>query len=132
MPASTWSDDRDRPADLRAVVLAAALHEELGTGKYNQCCAATHFDGLGQGADSVEAHFPAGTWFSAWDEAGAEAPIVAGRAGRQEKLAAPLGHVPVHLRGGAVLPLQAAGLTTAAVRASGLTLVVALPEQARP
>ena len=84
-----------------------------------------------QGADSVEAHFPAGTWYSAWDEAGAEPPVVAGRAGRRETLPASLGHVPVHLRGGAVLPLQAAGLTTAAVRASGLTLVVALPKQAR-
>lgn len=79
----------------------------------------------------MEAHFPAGTWFSAWDEAGAEPPVVAGRAGRREALPAPLGHVPVHLRGGAVLPLQAPGLTTAAVRASALTLVVALPEQAR-
>ena len=84
-----------------------------------------------QGADSVEAHFLEGTWFSAWDEAGTEPPVVAGRAGRRETLSAPLGHVPVHLRGGTVLPLQAPGLTTAAVRASGLTLVVALPEQAR-
>ena len=79
----------------------------------------------------MEAHFPAGTWYSAWDEAGGEAPILSEPAGRREALAAPLGHVPVHLRGGAVLPLQAGGPTTAAARASGLTLVVALPEQAR-
>lgn len=79
----------------------------------------------------MEAHFPAGTWFSAWDEAGAEPPVVAGPAGRLERLAAPLGDVPVHFRGGVVLALQQGGLTTAAVRASGVTLVVALPEQAR-
>ncbi|KAK9835041.1 hypothetical protein WJX81_006384 [Elliptochloris bilobata] len=84
---------------------------------------------LEQGADSVEAYFPAGTWYDAWDEAGAAPPVVAGPGGRRERLAAPLGDVPVHLRGGAVLPLQAPGLTTAAAREGGLTLVVALPEQ---
>lgn len=79
----------------------------------------------------MEAHFPAGTWYSAWDEAGAEPPVFAGPAGRLERLAAPLGAVPVHFRGGVVLALQRGGLTTTAARASGVTLVVALPEQAR-
>ncbi len=57
--------------------------------------------------------------------------MVAGPGGRRERLDAPLGAVPVHFRGGAVLPLHAGALTTAAARASALTLVAALPEPAR-
>jgi hypothetical protein len=44
------------------------------------------------------------------------------------ELAAPLGHVPVHLRGGTITPMQQAAMTTRDVRASNITLVLALPQ----
>ncbi len=88
-------------------------------------------DSAHQGASAVSAYFPAGTWYDAWDEGGNAPAVVAGPDGRSERLDAPLGAVPVHYRGGVVLPLHAGGLTTAAARASALTLVAALPEPAR-
>ena len=39
----------------------------------------------------------------------------------------PMGHVGVHVPGGTILPLQKAALVTEDVRASALTLLVALP-----
>lgn len=88
-------------------------------------------DSAHQGVSAVSAYFPAGTWYDAWDEGGDAPAVVAGPDGRSERLDAPLGAVPVHYRGGVVLPLHAGGLTTAAARASALTLVAALPEPAR-
>jgi hypothetical protein len=50
--------------------------------------------------------------------------------GKNVTLDAPAGHVPLHIRGGSVIPLQEPGMTVAAVRGTPLTLRVALPELA--
>ena len=78
-----------------------------------------------QGASSVHAYFPAGVWYDAFTHAQL-------RGGRSHSLEAPLGSVPVHFRGGSIVPLQRPGLTSAAVRRSPFTLVVALPALVRP
>ena len=70
----------------------------------------------------VEAYFPAGIWYSLWDSSTFDAR----QGGSWQSLPAPLGHVPLHLRAGNVLPLQRAAMTTGQVRVSPLTLVVAL------
>lgn len=77
----------------------------------------------------VRAYFPRGVWYSLWDDSHVDAVAH----GVRETLAAPLGHVPVHVRGGAVVAMQRAAPTTTEVRGSPLTLVVALaPEVAVP
>jgi hypothetical protein len=45
---------------------------------------------------------------------------------RNVTLQAPLGEVHVHVRGGAIIPLQKPGLTVAEVRGSPLSLLVAM------
>jgi alpha-glucosidase len=52
-------------------------------------------------------YFPRGRWFSYWDDAVYDGP------GYQE-LPAPLEHIPLFVRGGAILPLHAAPVTTLA------------------
>ena len=47
--------------------------------------------------------------------------------GKTVTLDLPMGHVGVHAPGGTILPLQQPALVTADVRASALTLLVALP-----
>jgi len=73
----------------------------------------------------VEAYFPAGIWHSLFDTS----TVDARDGGAWAHLPAPLGHVPLHVRGGAVVPLQRGAMTTREVRASPLTLVVALQPQ---
>lgn len=73
-------------------------------------------------AVSVKPHFTAGTWYSAWDYA--RLNVTQGAA---VKLAAPLGDVPVHIRGGAIVPLQSYAPVTRDVRYSPVTLIVTLP-----
>ncbi|PSC70424.1 alpha-xylosidase 1 [Micractinium conductrix] len=80
---------------------------------------------LTQGADAVDAYFPPGVWHSLW----ATGEVVdAGTDGTTKRLPAPLGDVPLHMRGGTALWMQREALTTAAVARSPLTAVVALPE----
>ena len=56
-----------------------------------------------QGRDSVQGYFPAGTWYSLMG-----GPTVdASEAGRPLTLKAPLGEVPVHVLGSAIIPMQA-------------------------
>jgi len=63
---------------------------------------------------------PAGMWYSLWDDAQAvQGPGPA-------RLPAPLGHVPLHIAGGSIVPMQRPANTTAAVAASPVTLVLAL------
>ena len=78
-----------------------------------------------QGASSVQAYFPAGVWYDAFTHAQV-------RGGQSHSLEAPLGSVPVHFRGGSIVPLQRLGLTSAAVKRSPFTLVVALSALVRP
>ena len=51
----------------------------------------------------MQGYFPAGTWYSLMG-----GPTVdAAEAGRPVTLKAPLGEVPVHVLGGAIIPMQA-------------------------
>lgn len=70
----------------------------------------------------VDAHFTAGKWYSAWDYS----PISVAK-GQDVALDLPLGEVGVHLRGGAVVPMQQYAQVTRDLRLSAVTLVVTLP-----
>ena len=70
----------------------------------------------------VTAYFPAGVWYSLWDNS----HVNAGRHGCSRTLTATLGDVPLHVRGGAIVPMQQPAMVTDAVRSSPLTLFVAL------
>lgn len=50
----------------------------------------------------MEGYFPQGVWYDISDDA----PVDASTAGRFVKLPAPIGHVPVHVLGGAIVPMQ--------------------------
>lgn len=74
---------------------------------------------------TVEPYFTAGTWYSAWDYSALRV-----KKGRNVQLDAPLGHVPVHFRGGAIIPMQRTQTlpkVTRDVRFTPITLVVTLP-----
>ncbi|KAF2139822.1 glycoside hydrolase family 31 protein [Aplosporella prunicola CBS 121167] len=80
---------------------------------------------LAPNASSVDAVFPglsSGTrWFDWYTHA-----EVAAEPGKNTTLAAPLGHIPVFVRGGSVLPLQAPALTTRDARKSAWDVLIAL------
>lgn len=81
---------------------------------------------LVQGATSVDGVFPGiGTdvvWYDWYNQT-----VVSGvSAGQNVTIDAPLGHIPVYVRGGRVVPMQEPGQTTAEVRASPWSLLVAL------
>lgn len=82
---------------------------------------------LVQGAETVGGVFPgvgAGTvWYDWYTQETAVAGVAAGQ---NVTIDAPLGHIPVYVRGGRVVPLQEPGLTTADVRASPWSVLVAL------
>jgi len=73
--------------------------------------------------EQVEAYFPPGVWYSLWDDQ----TIDAGEKGLTKTLPAPLGDVPVHARGGSIVPAQRPALVTRDVRTSPLRLLVHLP-----
>lgn len=72
-----------------------------------------------ENATSVEAYFPAGTWYDLFDFSRIEG------AGANQTLQAPLDTIRVHLAQGSIVPMQDAALTTKAARMSNFTLVVA-------
>ncbi|KAI0004052.1 glycoside hydrolase family 31 protein [Xylariaceae sp. FL0662B] len=89
---------------------------------------------LVQGAATVDGVFPgagAGTVWYDWYNRTSIAGGVGAGAGDNVTLDAPLGHIPVHVRGGRVLPMQEPRLTTAAARASPWSLLVALDADGR-
>ena len=71
----------------------------------------------------VDAYFPQGTWYSLWDRQ----VVDASSGGFVKKLVAPMGDVPLHVRGGHIIPMQQPAMTTEEVKRSPLTLVVAFP-----
>ncbi|KAI4600948.1 hypothetical protein KJ359_013111 [Pestalotiopsis sp. 9143b] len=86
---------------------------------------------LAQGADTVDGVFPgvgSGTVWYDWYNQTAVAGVAAGQ---NVTIAAPLGHIPVYVRGGKVVPLQRPALTTAEVRNSSYSLLVALDGQGK-
>jgi lysosomal alpha-glucosidase len=88
---------------------------------------------LAEGARNVTGYFPPGRWFALasgeelrpvpWGSSapGAERGSVPGRV----QLEAPLDTVPVHVRGGYVVPMQRAALTSQAARATPFTFLAA-------
>jgi alpha-glucosidase len=80
---------------------------------------------LVQGATTVNCVFPGagkGTiWYDWYTGAAVEAT-----AGQNMTINAPLGHIPVYVRGGSALPLQEPALTTAQARKSPWSILAAL------
>lgn len=69
----------------------------------------------------ITPYFTAGSWYSAWDYTRLDST------GQAVKMDVPLGDIAVHLRGGAVIPMQQYAAVTRDVRFSPITLVVTLP-----
>jgi alpha-glucosidase len=84
---------------------------------------------LEQGAESVGGVFPGagrGTvWYDWYNGTSASDGL---KAGENVTIAAPLGHIPVYVRGGYVLPLQEPGMTTYESRRNPWAVLVALDE----
>jgi len=78
---------------------------------------------LDSGVTSVNAYFPQGYWY---DFTARTLAVDASVAGTYSTLSTPLTSTNVHIKGGSVLPLQEAAMTTTAARQSPFTLVVAL------
>lgn len=80
---------------------------------------------LDQGATTVDGVFPGvengEIWYDWYTQAAVEA-----QARTNTTIDAPLGHIPVYIRGGSVLPQQEALMTTAECRNSSWSLITAL------
>ncbi|KAI1314130.1 glycoside hydrolase family 31 protein [Xylaria venustula] len=81
---------------------------------------------LEQGATTVDGVFPGIGSGTVWYDWYNQTHVTGVEAGQNVTISAPLGHIPVFVRGGSVLPMHEPGLTTAAVRASPWSLIVAL------
>eukprot|EP00914_Ancora_sagittata_P003748 GHVO01008074.1.p1 GENE.GHVO01008074.1~~GHVO01008074.1.p1 ORF type:complete len:209 (+),score=18.26 GHVO01008074.1:51-629(+) len=78
---------------------------------------------LTQGADSVEAYLPKGIWYDLFSSQ------MIGSTGKMIGLTAPLSKIPVHIRGGSILPMQAPAVTTTKARKNQFGLIAAYDEQ---
>ncbi|ELU15628.1 hypothetical protein CAPTEDRAFT_167453 [Capitella teleta] len=74
---------------------------------------------LTQGAESVEAYLPKGIWYDLYTSQ------MIGSTGKMIGLPAPLEKIPVHIRGGSILPLQAPAVTTTLSRKNPFGLIAA-------
>lgn len=83
---------------------------------------------LVQGATAVDGVFPGVGSGTVWYDWYSQALITGVSPGQNVTIDAPLGHIPVYVRGGKIIPLQNPGLTTAAVRESPWSLLVALDQ----
>jgi len=81
---------------------------------------------LEQGATTVNGVFPGVGEGTVWYDWYNQTAITGVTAGQNVTIDAPLGHIPVYIKGGNVLPMQEPGLTTAAVRSSPWDLLVGL------
>ncbi|KAH6657173.1 family 31 glycosyl hydrolase [Truncatella angustata] len=86
---------------------------------------------LEQGASTVDGVFPGVGSGTVWYDWYNQTAITGVTAGQNVTIDAPLGHIPVYVKGGKVVPLQEPGLTTAAVRNSSYSLLVALDGQGK-
>jgi len=78
---------------------------------------------LEQGATSVSAMFPPGTWYNLFDMK----KVVVSKSGAPVKLDAPLNEINVHVYQNTILPMQRGGFVSKDARATPFTLVVAFP-----
>ena len=75
-----------------------------------------------QGATTVSAYFPAGKWYDYYTLV----EYLSTGTGLRTVLDAPLDYLPLHVRGGYILPQQEPAYTTAESRANPFSLIVAL------
>ncbi|DBA02690.1 TPA: hypothetical protein N0F65_010515 [Lagenidium giganteum] len=78
---------------------------------------------LYQGASSITGYVPAGTWYNLFDSKRITSK------GKKFTWNVKLDDMPVHVRGGSIIPMYQASLTTTAARATAMDLLVALPEK---
>lgn len=78
---------------------------------------------IDQGKTAVNAYFPQGLWYNFQDRSFF---LDASSAGSWRTIDTPLTSTNVHVRGGAILPLQDAAMTTVAARKTPFTFLVAL------
>lgn len=81
---------------------------------------------LEQGATTVDGVFPGVGQGTVWYDWYNQTAVTGVTAGQNVTIDAPLGHIPVYVKGGNVIPLQEPGLTTAAVRNSPWSVLVGL------
>ncbi|KAI0859720.1 glycoside hydrolase family 31 protein [Xylaria cubensis] len=81
---------------------------------------------LEEGATTVDGVFPGVGSGTIWYDWYTQTRITDVEAGQNVTIEAPLGHIPLYVRGGSAIPMHEAGLTTTAVRASPWSLLVAL------
>jgi alpha-glucosidase (family GH31 glycosyl hydrolase) len=79
-----------------------------------------------QGSTSVNAYFPQGVWYNFAERSFA---YDTSSGGATETISTPLTSINVHVRGGVVLPLQDAAMTTTAGRKTPFTFLAALCSQ---
>ncbi|TDZ13568.1 Alpha-glucosidase [Colletotrichum spinosum] len=79
-----------------------------------------------QGANAVDGVFPGVGQGTVWYDWYNQSAITGVSSGQNVTIDAPLGHIPVYIRGGYVLPLQEPGKTTKESRANPWGLLVAL------
>lgn len=88
---------------------------------------------LTPGATSVSGVFPGREngviWYDWYTQTAFEPNSTA--AGSNITIPAPLGHIPIHIRGGSIIPLQKPGLTTRESRQNPWSVVVALDAQGK-
>ena len=77
---------------------------------------------LSQGATSVTGYLPAGEWYD-WYTLTKIAHLVVGE---YRDFTAPLDYIPIHIRGGGIIPTQSPGYTTTETRSNPFELIVAL------
>ena len=80
---------------------------------------------LGQGLTEAKGVFPGVAQGEVWYDWYTQAAVDA-QPGVNKTIPAPLGHIPVYIRGGSILPQQEAGYTTAESRDTDYSLIVAL------
>jgi hypothetical protein len=73
-----------------------------------------------ENATNVTAYFPASNWYSYYDGS------LFVSTGQSVTLQAPLDFIPIHVRGGSIIPTQGPALTTVAARQNPFGLIVAL------
>lgn len=78
---------------------------------------------VSQGQTTVDAYFPRGTWYNLFDYTKVEST------GEWRTLPAPADSINVHLHAGEIVPMQDVRLTSAEVRKTPFTLLVALDAQ---
>ncbi|KAI0505593.1 glycoside hydrolase family 31 protein [Xylaria bambusicola] len=105
-PEEPWLADADRQFMLGSALLVTPVLE--------------------QGATTVDGVFPGVGFGAIWYDWYDQTRVTNVEAGQNMTISAPLGHIPVFVRGGSVIPMQEPGLTTTAVRASPWSLLAAL------